>query len=115
MVSMQGKSIMQQHPDDESAMEVVSHGMEVCGFEVPIAFFNKQLDIVEAKLAADPESPTPCQEFARDFTMYFALVDKGSGTQSDGTPITEPEDRVKAELSGRAKKLCPLVAGMMGF
>lgn len=116
MVSMQSKDIMKDHSDDEKAMEVVAKAMEICGFEVPAAYFNKYLDTVESKLAETPDSATPCSEFAREFSMFFTLVGDGPArNNADGTPVPPAEGRVKAALSERAKQLCPFAAGMMRF
>ena len=116
MVSMQGRDIIENYSDDEKAMEVVVEAMEICGFEAPVAYFNKFLDTVESKLAETPDSPTPCQDFAKEFTMFFALVKEGPERKNaDGTPVPPAEDRVKAELSERANQVCPFAAGMMRF
>jgi hypothetical protein len=116
MVSMQGKDIIKNYSDDEKAMEVAIETMEICGFEVPVAYFHKYLDTVESKLAETPDSPTPCQDFVTEFAMFFTLIKDGPERKNaDGTPVPPAEDRVKAELSERVKKSCPLAAGMMRF
>lgn len=109
MVSMQGKSVIEDHPDDESAVAVASEAMEACSFELPVAYFDMKLGTVQEQLAASPESPLPCNDFISEFAVYFSVAGKAPPNAAD------PEDRVKAALSERAREVCPFAAGMMGF
>ena len=109
MVSMQGKSIINDHPDDTEAVAVAEAAMEVCGVELPIAYFGNKLDAVQAALSKNPEAPEPCNDFVSDFTVYFAT---GGAALPGGV---DPEEQVKAALSERMHEVCPFVAGMMKF
>jgi len=109
MVSMQGKSVIESHPNDENAVAVASEAMEACSFELPVAYFAMKLDTVQEQLAVAPESPLPCNDFASEFTVYFSVAGKAPPNAAD------PEEWVKATLSERAHEVCPFAAGMMGF
>ena len=109
MVSMQGKSIINDHPDDTEAVAVAVAAMEVCGVELPIAYFGNKLDAVQAALSENPDAPGPCNDFVSDFTVYFAT---GGAALPGGT---SPEEQVKAALSERMHEVCPFAAGMMKF
>jgi hypothetical protein len=109
MVSMQGKSIMEDHPDDKSAAEMAAEALEACNFELPVAYFRVKLDTVQKQLTASPDDPLPCNHFVREFTVYFSVASSAPAGADD------PEERVKAALSERMREVCPFSAGMMRF
>ena len=109
MVSMQGKSIISSHADDEVAVAAASEAMEVCSFEVPVAWFGTMLDTVQEQLKGKPDDPNPCNDFVSAFTVYFNIA------ASPPPGATDSEERVKAALSEKANEVCPFSAGMMGF
>jgi hypothetical protein len=116
MVSMQGGNILDQHADDTAAVAVVAEALEICGYEVAVPFFDGLLDTTAAALAEDPESPQPCQDFVREFSMYFALVKNApERLAEDGTPVPPAKDRVGAAIAEKATAVCPFAAAMMGF
>jgi hypothetical protein len=109
MVSMQGKSIITSHADDKEAVAVASEAMEICSFEVPVAYFGTMLDTVQEQLKGDPDDPNPCNDFVSAFVVYFNIA------ASPPPGAADSEARVKAALSDKAKEVCPLAAGMMKF
>lgn len=116
MVAMQSRSIAEEHTDDEAAMAAARQAMEICGYEVAVAWLGAVVDGIAADLAFDPDDPRPCQTLIREFALYFNLV-RGGPEQlgDDGTPLPDYETRVKAALAARAHEVCPFAAAMMGF
>lgn len=109
MVSMQGRSIITDHLDDDEAVAVATVAMEACSFELPVAFFGMMLDTVQEQLEASPDDPNPCNDFISAFTVYFAIA------ASPPPGAADSEERVKAALSKRAHEVCPFSAAMMRF
>lgn len=109
MVSMQGKSIITDHADDDEAVGAATAAMEACSFELPVAFFGMMLDSVQERLEGKPDDPTPCNDFIRAFTVYFAIA------ASPPPGAADSQERVKAALSTQAHEVCPFLAAMMRF
>ena len=107
-VAMQGRSILEEHPDDEAAVGVAKDALEICGYELPVTYFGARIDAIADQLAATPGSPLPCNDFVREFSVYFSVASGGSVEGAD------PEARAKETLSARVKEVCPYAA-MVGF
>jgi len=107
-VAMQGRSILDEHADDEAAVGVAKAAFESCGYELPVSYFGGRIEAVADQLAATPGSPLPCNDFVSEFSVYFSVA---SGGPVDGA---DPEARVKEALSARVKEVCPYAA-MAGF
>ena len=116
MAAMQSRSIAEEHADDEVAMAMARQAMEVCGYQVAVAWLGAVIDGIAADLAANPYDPRPCQSLISEFALYFNLVSGGPDQlDEDGSPLPDYETRVKAALAVRATEVCPFAAAMMRF
>ena len=109
MVSMQGKSIIADYADDSVAVSAATEAMEVCSFEVPVAYFGMLLDRTQKLLEDSSDDPNFCNDFTSEWAVYF------NSAASAPPGADDSETRVKAALSERANEVCPFAAGMMRF